>query len=86
MASGYNQQKAEPVQPLIILQGKKGWAESCRMVSSSLALWFLLGSALFPMQDTARIILMDFLLQLTVSAPVPLSAPIMRGSELIYSH
>lgn len=58
MASGYNQQKAEPVQPLIILQGAKGWAEPCRMVSSSPAQWFLLGSALFPMQDSARIILM----------------------------
>lgn len=35
-----------------------------------------------PMQDTARIILMVSLPQLTVSAPVPLSAPIMKGSEL----
>lgn len=39
-----------------------------------------------PRAGTTRITLMDSLLHLTLSAPVPLSAPTMRGSVLVDSH
>lgn len=86
MGSGYDEQKEEPVQPPTILQGGPGWAERCAIVPSSAARWFQSDSALLPMQDAARINLLDSVFRSTVPAHAPLSAPIMRSSELIYSH
>lgn len=79
VASGYDEQKEESVQPPTILQGGLGWAEHCGMVPSS-------DSTLLPGQDAARIILLDSVLRSTLSEPVPLSDPITRSSDLIYSH
>lgn len=52
VASGYNQQKAGTVKKVgKRLQSPAGWSP---------AKWLLLGSILFPMQATTRVILMDF--------------------------
>jgi len=45
VASGYDQQKAEPMQTQIIPQGGKGCTEPCGTASSSPVQWFLSGSA-----------------------------------------